>query len=160
MLLLGLYIATPILTIVEQNNPVMPAGAVRVTKRVAYKTIYALFTIRFFFAIFSRCVQNCDCCGSCFCVALYNIAVLFCFLGLHNFAQAKNYLAQSKWIILQDSSCPDSIRHRLFRTEGIIYASKRMFDEARRAFADDVSMTLVKMKSIDSRLHMCCTYTA
>lgn len=59
-------------------------------------------------------------------------------LGLHRLSQAKNYLSQAHWIVLQQPSCPDSVKYRIYRVYGIIHAAERQFDAARRCFADDV----------------------
>jgi len=57
--------------------------------------------------------------------------------------QANNYLAQAQWNVLQEPSCPDSVKYRLHRAGGIIFHAKRQFNEARRCFADDVGLCIV-----------------
>lgn len=57
-------------------------------------------------------------------------------------SQAKNYLSQAQWIVLQEPSCPDSVKYRIHRVYGIIHAAKRQFDAARQCFADDVSVAM------------------
>ena len=61
------------------------------------------------------------------------------FLGLGRLSQAEEYLAQAQWTVLKTPECPDSIRSKLFRNLGLLYAAQGNYPDALSQLADDVS---------------------
>jgi len=60
-------------------------------------------------------------------------------LGLGNLDQAEEYLLQAQWTVLNTRECPNTIRHKLSRHLGLLYAAKSQFSHALRQLAYDVS---------------------
>ena len=63
------------------------------------------------------------------------------FLGLGRLSQAEEYLAQAQWTVLKTPECPDSIKSKLFRNLGLLYAAQGNYPDALSQLADDVSLT-------------------
>ena len=59
--------------------------------------------------------------------------------GLNKLDQAEEYLLQARWTVLKTVECPNTIKHKLCRHLGLLYAAKGQFDMALRELADDVS---------------------
>ena len=60
-------------------------------------------------------------------------------LGLGNLDQAEEYLLQAQWTVLKTPECANTIRHKLSRHLGLLYAAKSQFSHALRQLAYDVS---------------------
>ena len=60
------------------------------------------------------------------------------FTGLGRILQAEEYLSQAQWTVLKTVDCPDSMKSRLYRNLGMLYAAKQQYDEALRNLANDV----------------------
>ena len=60
-------------------------------------------------------------------------------LGLGNLGEAEQYLLQAQWTVLKTPQCSNTIRHKLSRYLGLLYATKRQFSHALRQLAYDVS---------------------
>ena len=71
---------------------------------------------------------------------MWNLHVYF-FLGLVRLSQAEEYLAQAQWTVLKTPECPDSIKSKLFRNLGLLYAAQGNYPDALSQLADDVSLT-------------------
>jgi len=59
--------------------------------------------------------------------------------GLNKLDQAEEYLLQARWTVLKTVECPNTIKHKLCRHLGLLYAAKGQYDMALRELADDVS---------------------
>ena len=80
-----------------------------------------------------------------------------CDEGLKRFRQASSYQAQAEWLVLQNKDCPFSIKHRMYRVKGLWFAAQRKFDDARRCFADDVSLSLAcRLGPVKAKFHYAC----
>jgi len=53
-------------------------------------------------------------------------------------SQAEEYLAQAQWTVLKTPECPDSIKSKLFRNLGLLYAAQGNYPDALSQLADDV----------------------
>ena len=53
--------------------------------------------------------------------------------------QAEEYLSQAQWTVLKTPECSNSIKSRLYRNIGLLYATQGNSQDALRQFADDVS---------------------
>jgi len=64
----------------------------------------------------------------------------FCFIspGLGRLSQAEEYLAQAQWTVLKTPECPDSIKSKLFRNLGLLYAAQGNYPDALSQLSDDV----------------------
>jgi len=71
------------------------------------------------------------------------MCVCMCDLGLGNLDQAEEYLLQAQWTVLKTPECPSTIRHKLSRHLGLLYAAKAQFSKALRQLAYDVSTSAV-----------------
>jgi len=60
-------------------------------------------------------------------------------LGLGQLEQAEQYLLQAQWTVLKTPHCSNTIRHKLSRYLGLLYAAKQQFSHALRQLAYDVS---------------------
>ena len=58
--------------------------------------------------------------------------------GLGRLSQAEEYLAQAQWTVLKTPECPDSIKSKLFRNLGLMYAAQGNYPDALSQLADDV----------------------
>ena len=58
--------------------------------------------------------------------------------GLGRLSQAEEYLAQAQWTVLKTPECSDSIKSRLFRNLGLLYAAQGNYADALAHLADDV----------------------
>jgi len=63
-------------------------------------------------------------------------------VGLGSLDQAEQYLLQAQWTVLKTVDCSNTIRHRLSRYLGLLYAAKRQFQQALRQLAYDVTSLL------------------
>jgi hypothetical protein len=59
--------------------------------------------------------------------------------GLGKLDQAEEYLLQARWTVLKTPECPNTIKHKLCRHLGLLYAAKGQFDKALQELAYDVS---------------------
>jgi len=60
-------------------------------------------------------------------------------LGLGNLEQAEQYLLQAQWTVMKTPECPNTMKHKLSRHLGLLYAAKTQFGHALRQLAYDVS---------------------
>jgi len=59
-------------------------------------------------------------------------------IGLNRLAQAEEYLSQAQWTVLKMPKCSNSIKSRLYRNIGLLYATQGNSKDALRQFADDI----------------------
>uniref|UniRef100_A0A8C5MYB5 Zinc finger MYND-type containing 12 n=1 Tax=Leptobrachium leishanense TaxID=445787 RepID=A0A8C5MYB5_9ANUR len=59
-------------------------------------------------------------------------------IGLGQLTLAEEYLSQAYWTVLKSTDCSNSIRSKLHRNLGLLYAAKGEFDESLRHLANDV----------------------
>lgn len=59
--------------------------------------------------------------------------------GLGRLSQAEEYLAQAQWTVLKTPECTDSIKSKLFRNLGLLYAAQGNYPDSLSQLADDVS---------------------
>lgn len=59
-------------------------------------------------------------------------------IGLSRLSQAEEYLAQAQWTVLKTPACPDSIKSKLFRNLGLLYAAQGNYPGALSQLADDI----------------------
>lgn len=63
--------------------------------------------------------------------------------GMLRIDQAEAYVARAEWMVLKHPDCPNSIRHLIFRTMGLIHEAHSNYEDAREAYATDVSRSAV-----------------
>eukprot|EP00112_Aurelia_sp_Birch-Aquarium-sp1_P024374 Seg768.15 transcript_id=Seg768.15/GoldUCD/mRNA.D3Y31 product="Zinc finger MYND domain-containing protein 12" protein_id=Seg768.15/GoldUCD/D3Y31 len=59
-------------------------------------------------------------------------------IGLGRLLQAEEYLSQAQWTVLKTPECSNSIKSRLYRNIGLLYATQGNSQDALRKFADDI----------------------
>ena len=70
---------------------------------------------------------------------MYLLIFLIYLTGLGRLSQAEDYLSQAQWTVLKTPKCSNSIKSRLYRNLGLLYATQGSSKDALRQFADDVS---------------------
>jgi tetratricopeptide (TPR) repeat protein len=59
-------------------------------------------------------------------------------IGMKHFDEAEDYLSLAKWAILKSKSCDDTIKSKLHRNFGQLYASQKQYDKALNQFSLNV----------------------
>jgi len=72
--------------------------------------------------------------------------------GLGNLDQAEQYLLQAQWTVLKTPECSNTIRHKLSRYLGLLYAAKNQFSHALRQLAYDVRHNITSLPTTTALL--------
>jgi tetratricopeptide (TPR) repeat protein len=63
--------------------------------------------------------------------------------GIGQLTQADEYLSQAQWTVLKTPNCSNTIKSKLYRNIGLLYAAKGDFEESLYNFANDVCMHFI-----------------